>query len=81
MQRMTPVCCLKGPYGLKWPKVEEALRHIRATIEGVLVKAGELFEEDMVLEPIYPPLGFHDARFDVTAVYLIHRWMMERGMV
>lgn len=82
MKAMTLVCHLKGKFGQwKWPRVEEALRHIKVAPETVLVKAGELFERGLELEPITPPLGFHDARFDVTAVYLIHQWLIERGKV
>ena len=79
MQAMTPICKLKGVYGkYKWPKVEEALKVAGVPKERVLATASTLFITDPEKEPQYPTLGFHDARFDVTAVYLLHRWLIER---
>jgi DNA polymerase-3 subunit epsilon len=79
MQAMTPLCKLPGMYGkYKWPRVEEALRHAGIFQERVLAAASTLFITDPEKEPGTPPLGFHDARFDVTAVYLLHRWLLER---
>jgi DNA polymerase III epsilon subunit-like protein len=79
MQAMTPVCRLKGPYTgkWKWPKVEEALRTARIHPQTVLDRATTLFTNLGSIRAEGALLGFHDARYDVTAVMLIHQWLRE----
>jgi len=78
MKAMTPICRLKGPYGFKWPRVEEALRWLKIDPQEVLIRAKHLFLPKEVQSPQGVELGFHDARYDVTAVMLIHQWLRER---
>ncbi len=78
MKRLTPVCKIKGMYGhFKWPRVEEALQAVKIPRQEVLIKARHLFQPTEVQSPQGALLGFHDARYDVTAVYLLHQWMRE----
>ncbi len=82
MQTMTPICKLKGQYGkYKWPKVEEALRWLKIDQEEVLARARELFMPNGGSSPEGALLGFHDARYDVTAVMMIHQWLRKREKV
>ncbi|MFA5354825.1 MAG: 3'-5' exonuclease [Thermodesulfovibrionales bacterium] len=79
MKAMTPICRLPGLYKgtYKWPRVEEALRWLKIAPETVLERARCLFHVDPVLAGAGCSFGFHDARFDVTAVMLIHQWLRE----
>ncbi|MHB9029010.1 MAG: 3'-5' exonuclease [Candidatus Latescibacterota bacterium] len=67
MRNSTSICRIPHPQrgGYKWPRLEEALRKLEIPAEAVRELAGELFEGD--------ESGFHDARFDAAAVYLIYR--------
>lgn len=80
MKAMTPVCKLKGPIPgkWKWPKVEEALRAAKIAPQTVLDAAMGLFTNLGASKAEEPLLGFHDARYDVTAVMLLHQWLMAR---
>lgn len=65
MQYFTDICQLRPKRNgkWKWPKLNEVLSHLKITEQEVLDNAKRLFEcED---------ISFHDARFDVSAVYLI----------
>ena len=65
MKYFTNICKLHPKrYGeYKWPKLEEVLKHTGISAEDVLAAAKSIFGcED---------IGFHDSRFDATAVYLI----------
>jgi DNA polymerase-3 subunit epsilon len=67
MRKSTPVCRIPHPRrgGYKWPRLEEALRALDISGEAVRELAGKLFGGEET--------GFHDARFDAAAVYLIYR--------
>jgi DNA polymerase III epsilon subunit-like protein len=70
MRNSTSVCRIPHPRrgGYKWPSLEEAIRKLDISPEAVCELAGQLFEDT--------ESGFHDARFDATAVYLIYRRLM-----
>ncbi len=70
MRMSTAACRIAHPRraGFKWPKLEEAVRGLGISPDAVRQLAGELFGGDSA--------GFHDARFDTAAVYLIYRALM-----
>lgn len=70
MRMSTSACQIPHPSrgGYKWPKLEEALRCLEIPATTVESLAGDLFGGD--------GRGFHDARFDTAAVYLIYRRLM-----
>jgi len=63
MREYTPVCKLprKHNTGYKFPKLCELMEFLGLSDEAILSVTKELFGADC---------GFHDARFDATAVYL-----------
>jgi DNA polymerase-3 subunit epsilon len=70
MRQSTSACRLpRESGGYKWPTLEEAVRCLGIPAEEVSALAATLFGGEEVS-------GFHDARFDVSAVYLIYRRLM-----
>jgi DNA polymerase-3 subunit epsilon len=69
MKKMTPVCKIKrsSGKGYKYPKLSELCGYFYLSDEEILEQAENLFGETK---------GYHDARFDTTAVYLA----VNRGM-
>ena len=63
MREYTPVCKLSRKHhtGYKFPKLCELTQFLALTDEDILAATKDLFSADC---------GFHDARFDATAVYL-----------
>ena len=63
MREYTPICKLSRKHhtGYKFPKLCELTQFLALTDEDILAATKELFGADC---------GFHDARFDATAVYL-----------
>jgi len=69
MRQSTSACRLpRESGGYKWPTLEEAVRCRAIPAEEVSALAESLFGRERS--------GFHDARFDVAAVYLIYRRLM-----
>jgi DNA polymerase III subunit epsilon len=67
MRMSTSACRLpRASGGYKWPKLEEAVRSLDISEEEIRTLVASLFggEENP---------GFHDARFDAAAVYLIFK--------
>ncbi len=70
MRMSTSACRLPRPSGgYKWPKLEEAVRCLDIPPEEVSALADTLFGGE-------EGAGFHDARYDTAAVYLIYRRLM-----
>ncbi len=68
MKNMTPVCKLLGRHcGYKYPKLSEMTAYFKISDYEIGLTVKELFGENV---------GFHDARFDTTALYL----SMDMGM-
>ncbi len=69
MKKLTPVIKLKRSSGMgyKYPKLSETCAYFKLSDMEILKSAQELFGES---------LGYHDARFDTTALYLA----VNRGM-
>jgi DNA polymerase-3 subunit epsilon len=63
MKKLTPVCkLLRSSGGYKYPKLEQACSHFGITSEKIKEQSKLLFGAEA---------GFHDARFDTTALYLL----------
>ena len=70
MKKLTPVCKLKRKSGgYKYPKLTEACEHFGITDTEIKITSKKVFGEEC---------GFHDARFDTTALYLISNYAMEK---
>lgn len=71
MRMSTNICRIPHPNrgGFKWPRLEEALCGLDISTAEVGELAARLFPGDGA--------GFHDARFDVTGVFLIYQRLME----
>ncbi len=69
MQYYTPIIQLDGPYGYKWPKLIETVDYLGIDVKQIELAAIKIFKESGI--------GFHDARFDVAATYLICRKLVE----
>lgn len=70
MRMSTSACRLLRPSGgYKWPTLEEAVRCLGIQPEDVSTLADATFGGD-------EGGGFHDARYDTSAVYLIYRKLM-----
>ncbi len=68
MKNMTPVCKLTGRrLGYKYPKLSEMTAYFRISDYEIGLTTKEIFGDEV---------GFHDARFDTTALYLA----MDMGM-
>ena len=75
MKKSVPVCKIRKTRGngYKYPKLFELCEHFGITEYDVKDKAEELFGEDKA--------GFHDARFDTTAMFLAMNEGMKRNEV
>lgn len=65
MEYYTPILQLSGPYGYKWPRLNEVTDYLGINEEQIALTATKLFQS--------AGIGFHDARFDVAATYSILR--------
>jgi len=66
MNYFTPICKLPpkpGKDGFKWPRLSETLDFLKISNEEVMEKTIDIFGETN---------GFHDSRFDTTAVLMIY---------
>ena len=68
MLSSTSICGIPGPRGYKWPRLDEAVQCLDIPTEEVSAFTETLFGGSRS--------GFHDARFDAAAVYLIYRRLM-----
>lgn len=75
MKKSVPVCKIRKTRGngYKYPKLYELCEHFGITEYDVKDKTEELFGEDKA--------GFHDARFDTTAMFLAMNEGMKRNEV
>ena len=71
MKNLTPVCKIpkKSGEGYKYPKLTEAVTFFGISDTEIKQDVKRLFGEQV---------GFHDARFDTTALYLIANYAMEK---
>ena len=72
MKKSTPICKLlrKSGVGYKYPKLSELCEFLSINNAEILSFSSKAFNSES---------GFHDARFDTSAVYLAVNKMMENG--
>ena len=73
MKKMTPVCKLKraNSLGYKYPKLNELCAYFSVSDYEILEESQRIFGDKT---------GYHDARFDTTAVYLAMNRAFESGI-
>lgn len=73
MKKLTPICKLMrtSRVAYKYPKLSEACEFFGITVTEIKQDVNRLFGEN---------LGYHDARFDTTALYLVANHGMEKGL-
>lgn len=66
MKIFTDICRLPNPKraGFKFPKLEEVVNHYRLDSSKILEYARKLFNSS-------EDFGYHDARYDVTCMYVV----------
>lgn len=63
MEYYTPILKIPGPYGDKWPRLNEVTDYLGLDEKQIVFAAQKIFQG--------AGIGFHDARFDVAATYRI----------
>lgn len=70
MKQTTPVCKILGKRGYKYPKLSELTDYLGVTNSEIISNCEKLFNS---------LTGFHDARFDCTALYLAMQKLLVNG--
>ena len=72
MKKSTPICKFlrKSGVGYKYPKLQELCEFLSISNDDILAFASNSFNSES---------GFHDARFDTSAVFLAVNKMIEKG--
>ena len=73
MKKLTPICKLmrSSRVAYKYPKLSEACEFFGISDTEIKQDVNRLFGEN---------LGYHDARFDTTALYLVANYGMDKGL-